>query len=146
MHPTPINPNIMIHLPLKIFPPPCKNHHRALWWFLQGLEFCLEKAFLAFWGHFWPRAMLKGPKRSFVVVVFLGGLESWAKNFQNGTKMFQMEQRMCANKNFYKGTKKFRSGKILLNEYKTFMELYKVEWIFVAQWEYERKVLSSVAH
>ena len=33
--------------------------------------------------HFWPRATLKGPKRSFVVVVLVVlvvGVETWAKN------------------------------------------------------------------
>ena len=42
---------------------------------------------------FWPRATLKGPKRSFVVVVLLLGLETWVKN---GTK------------NVMKGTKNVR--------------------------------------
>ena len=36
--------------------------------------------------------MLKGPKRSFVVV--LGGVESWAKNVPNGTKKIR-EQKIC---------------------------------------------------
>ena len=47
---------------------------------------------------FWPWAMLKGPKRSFVVVVFVlvvlvGRGESWAKNVPNanGTKMFTIK-------------------------------------------------------
>ena len=50
---------------------------------------------------FWPWAMLKGPKRSFVVfvvlvvvfvvlvVLLLGGVESWAKNVPNGAKNFK---------------------------------------------------------
>ena len=33
--------------------------------------------------HFWPRALLKGPKRSFIVVV---GMDTWAKSVTNGTK------------------------------------------------------------
>ena len=39
---------------------------------------------------FWLRATLKGPKRSFVVVVILVllGVETWAKSFPNGAKMF----------------------------------------------------------
>ena len=37
--------------------------------------------------NFWPRALLKGPKRSFVVVVvFFFLLETWVKNGKNGTK------------------------------------------------------------
>ena len=39
--------------------------------------------------HFFlPRALLKGPKRRFVVIVVLVvGVESSSKNFQNGTKI-----------------------------------------------------------
>ena len=48
---------------------------------------------------FWPRAMLKGPKRSFVVVVLvLLGVETWAKNAPNGTKKIR-ELKMFANEN-----------------------------------------------
>ena len=60
---------------------------------------------------FWPRALLKGPKRSFVVLVLVLGVESSSKNVTNGTnsvckqnvlhneqKMFQREQKMFANK------------------------------------------------
>ena len=55
--------------------------------------------------------MLKGPKRSFVVVVFVLGVKSWAKNvtkvtknvceqkvLQSEQKMLQSEQKMFANK------------------------------------------------
>ena len=35
---------------------------------------------------FWQLAMLKGPKRSFVVVLVLGMVETWVKNAPNGTK------------------------------------------------------------
>ena len=37
---------------------------------------------------FWPRALLKGPKRNFVVVV---GVETWAKSFTNQTKNVRTE-------------------------------------------------------
>ena len=47
---------------------------------------------------FWPRAMLKGPKRSFVVVLVGRG--------NHEQKMFQMEQKMFANKNCSKWFKK----------------------------------------
>ena len=72
--------------------------------------------------------MLKGSKRNFVVVVvLLGGVESWAKNvFQNpngtknmqGQKMFQMAQKMFANKKFAKSKRNKNvlvEKKILLN-------------------------------
>ena len=41
--------------------------------------------------HFWPRATLKGPKRSFVVVllVVLLGVETCLKNVPNWTKIVQ---------------------------------------------------------
>ena len=85
---------------------------------------------------FWPRATLKGPERSFVVValVLLGDVEPGAKNVSNGTedvceqKCFQMEQKMCANKKCSKWKK---------NEWmnsKTIMELCRLEWTFVAQY------------
>ena len=47
--------------------------------------------------HFWPRAILKGPKRSFVVVVVLvvGG-----ESFLNEHKMFAMEQKMFLEQNY----------------------------------------------
>ena len=57
--------------------------------------------------------MLKGPKRSFVVVLLLSGVESSAKNVPNGTKnvreqkTFQVEQKYFANKILQKGTKMF---------------------------------------
>ena len=51
----------------------------------------------------WPRAMLKGPKRSFVVVlivvfVLVGSGESWAKNVPNGTKKIQNRTQNVCNK------------------------------------------------
>ena len=39
----------------------------------------LMSHFLLLLSRFWPRAMLKGPKRSFVVVVLVLGVESWLK-------------------------------------------------------------------
>ena len=48
--------------------------------------------------------MLKGPKRSFVVVV-LGSVELWAKNVPNGTKN-------VSEKNVSNGTKNFHEQKI----------------------------------
>ena len=67
-------------------------------------------------GVFLPRAMLKGSKRSFVVVVFLGGVESWAK-------MFQMEQKIFE--------KKFSKQKICKKEQKMFVgeQNYVTEWM-----------------
>ena len=59
---------------------------------------CLPMQWMAFWLQgkkweitvcFWPRALLKGPKRSFVVllvVALLLGVESGSKNVTNGTK------------------------------------------------------------
>ena len=47
---------------------------------------------------FLPRAMLKGPKRSFVVlvlVVVVLGVESSSKNVPNGTKIVQ-ENKKCS--------------------------------------------------
>ena len=47
---------------------------------------------------FWPRAMLKGPKRSFVVVDL--GMETWVENALKGTKnareqnLLQIKQKM----------------------------------------------------
>ena len=65
---------------------------------------------------FLPRAMLKGPKRSFVVVllfVVVGVVETWVKNAANWTKnvhvqnllqmeqkRLQKEQKLFANENF----------------------------------------------
>ena len=48
---------------------------------------------------FWPRATLKGPKRSFVVVVVLlvVGVESKAKNVSKVTKSVS-KQKTLANK------------------------------------------------
>ena len=67
--------------------------------------------------------MLKGPKRSFVVVaVVLGGVESWAKTSQ-------IKQEMFANKNAHSGTKKVTEW--MWDYYGTVQA-----WInFVAQWE-----------
>ena len=61
------------------FPEPCYYH----WWKENPTFF------------FWPRAMLKGPKRSFVVLVLVVGVESSSKNVQNGTKIVQGNQK-CA--------------------------------------------------
>ena len=46
--------------------------------------------------NFWPRATLKGPKRSFVDVVLLGveTVETWVKNVPNGTKRVQGTKNM----------------------------------------------------
>ena len=46
---------------------------------------------------FLPRAMIKGPKSSFVVVIVLhlvGSVESWAKNVLNGTK--NVRKQICS--------------------------------------------------
>ena len=71
--------------------------------------------------HFWPRAILKGPERSFVVVVvvLLLGVESSSKKVINITKnvrepnllqseqeMLQRVQKMFANKICFKSNKK----------------------------------------
>ena len=61
---------------------------------------------------FLPRAMLTGPKRSFVVVV-LGGVESWAKNVPNGIKNVPN-----GIKNVPNGTKIGREQKMLYMEQK----------------------------
>ena len=94
--------------------------------------------------YFWPRAMLKVPKRSFVVVVVLGGVESWAKNVPKGN---------CSRtKNVPNGTKNVREQKTckreqkkLLNECKIIMELYSTS-LNELLWPNESKVLSSVAN
>ena len=44
--------------------------------------------------YFWPRALLKGAKRSFVVLV---GVETWGKMFQIKRKILQKEQKLFAN-------------------------------------------------
>ena len=55
---------------------------------------------------FWPRATLKGPKKTFVVVfVVVLGVESISKNVPGNKKCFR-EQKMClGTKNVLKGTK-----------------------------------------
>ena len=59
--------------------------------------------------------MLKGPKRSFVVVVLVLGVETWVKNALNGTKnvrkqnLLQIEQKMCMGTKNVQGNKKCAS-------------------------------------
>ena len=47
------------------------------------------------WISFWPRPMLKGPKRSCVVLVVLGVVETWAKKFQIEQKIVKGNKK-CA--------------------------------------------------
>ena len=53
--------------------------------FLQGSSKCWAQVTCFIYGSgFWPRAMLKGPIRSFVVILVLVGRgEPWAKNVRN---------------------------------------------------------------
>ena len=57
--------------------------------------------------------MLKRPKRRFVVVVlvFLDGVESWAKNVPNGTKSVCEKKWNKLNKNVPNGTKNVQGNK-----------------------------------
>ena len=56
--------------------------------------------------YFWPRATLKGPKRSFVVLLVIVGVEKWLKDDTNETKnvneqnLFPIEQKIFANNMF----------------------------------------------
>ena len=70
----------------RIFPVPYQSlWDTSIWWSMLNsilrCRLCLP---------FWPRATLKGPKRSFVVVVLVVvlvlGVETWAKNVTNVTK------------------------------------------------------------
>ena len=63
--------------------------------------------------------MLKGPKRSFVVVVVLG-VESKAKNISNGTKIVQANKKCAREKKMFKGTKKVQGNKKCAREQKMF--------------------------
>ena len=50
---------------------------------------------------FWPRATLRGPKRSFVivgVVIYVAGVEKWVKNVQNGKKCAREQKNVQENK------------------------------------------------
>ena len=51
---------------------------------------------------FWPRAKLKGPKRSFVALGLVGGESFWneQKMFAMEQKMFAMEQKMFLEQNY----------------------------------------------
>ena len=60
-----------------------------------------EASYFLMWIHsaimiFWPRALLKGLKRSFVVVLFLFlvGLETWTRYVPNEQKNGPLEQKM----------------------------------------------------
>ena len=81
--------------------------------FAQSTSFSCKRALIKLahlYRNFWPRALLKGPKRSFVVVVVLliiivvVGVETWVRNSTNGSKnvreqnLFQIEQKIFANK------------------------------------------------
>ena len=48
--------------------------------------------------NFWPRAKPKVPKRSFIVVVLVVGVETWAKNVTNVTKNVSKHKRDRSNK------------------------------------------------
>ena len=50
--------------------------------------------------------MLKGPKRSYVVLLLFGGVESWAKNVPNEKK------KISRTKNVTKGTKNVHEQKM----------------------------------
>ena len=57
---------------------------------------------------FWPRALLKGPKRSFVVlvlVVLVVGVETFCLNVLNGTKSVQANKKCAREQKMCKGTK-----------------------------------------
>ena len=60
--------------------------------------------------NFWPRATLKGPKRSFVLLLLLAGVESSLKNVPNQTKQILREQKMCKQTNYVQGNKKCAGG------------------------------------
>ena len=82
---------------------------------------------------FWPRAMLKGPKRSFVVVVVVvrvGG-ESWAKLVPNRTKNVQ-------------GNKKFHKGFFVTLWY--WMALNGLVWPFIALYGLARPIFFIWRH
>ena len=54
----------------------------------------------------WPRTLLKGPKRSFVVVFLVVGVETWAKNVPSGTKNVRVQIWYKLNKKWCKRNKK----------------------------------------
>ena len=62
------------------------------------------------WSNFWPRAMLKGPKRSFVVVFLRVGGESWAKNVPNRTKIVRGNKKCVREQKMYRVSQKDRYG------------------------------------
>ena len=93
-------------------------------WFRQILDhsylnyalvhFALEQDKSWYQKLFWPRAPLKGPKRSFVVVVVLGVVETWVK----------MEQ-----KNVTKGTINVRKRQSCLKGQKHYFMLFLLHFI-----------------
>ena len=66
-----------MHIAHRIYP---IFHLKLLWSFNQKIMVPVS---------FWPRAPLKGPKISFVVVVVGVGVETWAKNVTKRTKIFR---------------------------------------------------------
>ena len=67
---------------------------------------------------FLPRAMIKGPKSSFVVVVVIvlhlvGSVESWAKNVLNGTKNVRKQICSKSKNKCYERNKKCSQWKLL---------------------------------
>ena len=100
------------------------------------------------WKNVWPRAT-QGPKRSFVVFVLLGGVESWAKIFPNGTKkvrkqkMFQMEQKVFANRKCAKwNIKCAREQKML--QWEQSVILYDTLWYWSAMFALHGPVWSRM--
>ena len=78
-----------------------ENYHSIKWsrtfniiWLWKKNTFKLVYGFEV--SNFWPRATLKGLKRSFVVVVLVLGVETWVKNVPNQTKIVQGKKN-CAS-------------------------------------------------
>ena len=80
--------------------------------------------------------MLKGPKRSFVVVV-LGGVDSWAKIFPNGTKNVRKQNLF---KIYFKLNKKCLQGKFV-----SMRTIWSFYGLFSRSWN-GSKVLFLVLH
>ena len=87
------------------------THKTARFWYAKSLrnKVVLPVKRISQFLHFWPRATLKGPKRSFVLVLVVLGVETWVKNgttnVTKGTKNVTK-----GTKNVTKGTKNVRKG------------------------------------
>ena len=117
---------------------PCKRLRGCFWYFfLPSNDWTDLKqfmwAFIIFFHNFmrryirqccWPRALLKGPKRSFVVLVLLlvvVGVETWIRNGTNVTKQFLM------------GTKNVREQNLFLIEQKMFVMKIASNWTSMSE-------------